>query len=112
MQTIDTIHIRRLSMQPFAPSYPVQTQAFPISAAPISPLKPTTKTKKNRKPKSQPVCPCPDCTKQSNPNGVFYCFKGKEYVIFSAGQFLGYRSIEIDAASLLREHRYTSLTKL
>lgn len=110
MQTIDTIHSRRPSIHAFAPSYPVQTQAFPLSAAPISPLTPKTKTKKNRKPK-KPFCSCPVCTTQRDANGVFYCIKDRDYSAYINGQSLGSRATQSDADTLLRDYHYTSLTK-
>ncbi|MBM7845383.1 hypothetical protein [Herpetosiphon giganteus] len=110
MQTIDTIHIRRSSMHAFAPSYPVQTQAFPLSAAPISPLKPKAKTKKNRKAK-KPQCTCPSCQLGSE-TGAFYCLNLSEWGVYSSGQLLGYRSTYNEADSLMREHLYTQLTKI
>ncbi|KPL86142.1 hypothetical protein [Herpetosiphon geysericola] len=109
MQTIDTIHIRRPSMQAFAPYYPVPTQTFPISAAPISPLRPTTKIKKNRKAK-KPQCTCPSCQFGSE-TGAFYCLNLSEWGVYSSGQLLGYRSTYNEADSLMRQHLYTSLTK-
>ncbi|ABX03981.1 hypothetical protein Haur_1336 [Herpetosiphon aurantiacus DSM 785] len=69
--------------------------------------KPAKKTRKTKK----PLCACPSCTKQSNANGVFHCLKGREYVIFAAGQCLGYRKTESAADTVLREYRYAQLTK-
>lgn len=111
MRTIDTIHLHLNGFQGFipAPSYPMLSPDRPSSTAPITPV--IARTKKTRKPKRQPSCLCPACTKQGNANGVFHCLKGKEYVIFAAGQCLGYRKTEGTADTLLRDYRYTLLTK-
>ena len=111
MRTIDTIHRHLNSFQGFipTPSYPVPSPDRPISTAPIAPV--ITRTKKTRKPKRQPSCSCPDCTKEHTATGVFRCLKGKEYVAYTNGQFLGYRAKQSDADTLLRDYRYTLLTK-
>ncbi|WP_287045003.1 hypothetical protein [Herpetosiphon sp.] len=111
MRTIDTIHRHLNSFQGFipTPSYPVPSPCRPSSTAPITPV--IARTKKTRKPKRQPSCSCPACTKEHTATGVFRCLKGKEYVIFAAGQCLGYRKTEGTADTLLRDYRYTFLTK-